>query len=135
DQRARDRRSTGAKQRAPPSAGRRRRRRPGGYRRPPRPARPSDRTEEQPGPSVSSSHHLHRVLGLGLELAAGEQVAAAIAGGTAIAEAEAASPAELIGILSGLAMRRRDHEAILVVGNRHDLIHVLDLLRAETDAR
>ena len=41
--------------------------------------------------------------------------------------------AQVVGVLAELAVRGRDHEAVLVVGDRHDLVHVLDLLAREAD--
>ena len=45
----------------------------------------------------------------------------------AVAEGEAASAAQAIGVLRLLAMPGRDHEAILVIGDREIAVHLLDL--------
>src|SRR5687768_4810831 len=66
-------------------------------------------------------------------LVAAEQARLAGAFGAAVAEREAAAAAYVEGVLGVLAMRRRDHEAVFVVGDRHDVVHVLDLGLADAD--
>ena len=53
--------------------------------------------------------------------------------GAAVAEAEPAAAAHVEGVLGVLAVRARDHEAVLVVGDRHHAVHLLDLRRDEPD--
>ena len=52
----------------------------------------------------------------------------------AVAEREAARALEVVGVLAQLAVRGGDHEAVLVVGDRHDLVHVLDVRARQADA-
>src|ERR1044071_213471 len=82
-------------------------------------------------PERSSSRELHRVLGL---FRRDEQIGLALPARAAIAEGETAGAADIEGVGAELAMRGRDHEAVLVIGDRHDAVHVLDLLSAQADA-
>ena len=41
--------------------------------------------------------------------------------------------AKLIGILAGLAMRGGNDEAVLIVGDRHQAVHLLDVVARQTD--
>ena len=63
-----------------------------------------------------------------------EQIGLAVAAGAAVTEREAAGSTQVIGVLVDLAVRGRNDEAVLVVGDRHHVVHVLDRLTAEADA-
>ena len=75
------------------------------------------------------AHHATSIGVLALACGAPNRLVSVRAVGAAVAEGEAAGAAQVEGVLGDLAMRGRDDEAILVVGDRHDLVHVLDLLR------
>src|SRR6185503_20979208 len=81
--------------------------------------------------ACGSSHHLHRSLG---PLRAAEQIGLGLAAGAAVAEREAARTAQVVGILVDLAVRGRDDEAVLVIGDRHRVVHVLYRLPGKADA-
>jgi hypothetical protein len=44
-----------------------------------------------------------------------------------VAEGEATAPPQVKGVLGVLAVRAGDHETVLVVGNRHHVVHLLHI--------
>src|SRR5581483_4191188 len=63
-----------------------------------------------------------------------EKIRLARAPRAAVAEGKSAGTAQIVGVFAQLAMRGRDDEAILVIRDRHDLVHFLDGETCEADA-
>src|SRR6185437_12269977 len=87
------------------------------------------RSEPRGRDKCGPSYHLHRRLFL-LRI---KHAKAGLSRAT-VAKREPAGAAHLERVLAGLAVRGRDHKPVLIIGDRHELIHVLDVLPGHPDA-
>ena len=98
------------------------------------------RVGEQRGERLEVMRHGHApapaiftVIGMVFFFLPPNRLASLCAVGAAVAEREAAAAAHVERVLGVLAVRGRDDEAVLVVGDRHVAVHLLDLRDRQAD--